>query len=123
MSTQSNDSLEAKINALGLKVGNQVLSATGVAATASVPMYIDSDSRLAQGAIPFAVPITPSASTAKFLSLTGAATSDVMTTNVVVDGAGGATTFTKKAYIKITITDTGGVATNGDYYIQVGTLT
>lgn len=123
MGTPSNDSLEAKINALGLIIGNQVLAAAKTPATASQVMYIDSDSRLAQGAIPFAVPITPSAATIKFLSLTGAATSDVMTTNVVVDGAGGATTFTKKGYIKLTVTDSNSVLTSGDYYLQFGLLT
>lgn len=123
MGTQSNDSLQARIDAIGLIIGNQVLAAAKTPATASQVVYIDSDSRLAQGAIPFAVPITPSASTVKFLSLTGAATSDVMTTNVVVDGAGGATTFTKKGYIKLTVTDSNAVMTSGDYYIQVGILT
>ena len=118
------DSLDAKINALGLILGNIVYSGDlATKATASKPLFVDSANKLAAGAIPFSVPITPAAATTTFLSATGAGTTDVMTTNVVVDGVGGATTFTKKAYMKVTITDTNSVVISGDYYIQVGTLT
>lgn len=123
MSTPNLDGLEQKIDQGKLKVGNTVQASTGLPTTASKPMYVDSGSNLAAGAIPFSVPLTPSAATTTFLNVTGTATSDVMTSNFVVDGAGGATTFTKKGYIKISVTDSGGVGTNGDYYIQIGTLT
>lgn len=123
MSTTGLDALEAKIDASKMKAGNQVLASTNLPTTASKPMYVDTDSRLQAGAIPFSVPVTPSTATATFLTLTGTATANVMTANFVVDGANGATTFTKAAYIKISITDSGGVGTNGDYYIQLGTLT
>lgn len=117
MPTPPIDSLKEMIDKQGL---NTFLNATPAV---SKPVYVDSSSKLQAGAVPFSLPITPSSATVTFLNVTGAATSDVMTTNVVVDGAGGATTFTKKGYIKISITDTGDVMTDGDYYIQVGTLT
>lgn len=123
MATPPLDSVVAMINAKGLNVGNQVLDASGASVTASKPLYVDSTSKLASGAIPHSVPITPSTSTTTFLNLTGSATADVMTTNFVVDGTNGATTFTKKGYVKISVTDSGAVGTNGDYYIQIGTLT
>lgn len=118
--TPNLDGLEQKIDQGKMKSGNQVLASTGLIGTASNPLSTDSNSNL-QVTAP--VPITPSAATTTFLNLTGRATSDVMTSNFVVDGAGGATTFTKKGYIKISVTDSGAVGTNGDYYIQIGTLT
>lgn len=117
------DGLEQKIDQGKLKVGNTVQASTGLPVTASKPLYADSSSNLASGAVPFSVPITPSTSTTTFLNLTGTASADVLTTNFVVDGASGATTFTKKGYIKVSVTDSGAVGTNGDYYIQIGTLT
>lgn len=117
------DSLEQLIDKSRLKVGNDILQATGTVVTASKPIYADSASKLASGALPFSVPITPSTSTTTFLTATGTATSDLMTANVVVDGTGGATTFTKKLYLKVSVVDSGAVATNGDYYIQLGLLT
>lgn len=124
MGTPGIDALDAKINALGLITGNIVYSSDlATKATASKPIYVDSASKLAAAALPFSVPITPATSTTTFLTATGTATADVMTTNVVKDGSSGATTFTKAGYLKVTITDTGSVLTNGDYYIQVGTLT
>lgn len=123
MSTPTPDGLKKEIEENANVVGNPVKLATLAPATASKPIYVDSNSKLAAGAIPFSVPITPSTATTTFLNVTGTGTADVMTTNVVVDGAGGATTFTKAGYIKVSITDTGDVMTDGDYYIQVGTLT
>lgn len=116
------DSVRDEAASVGVRVGRPVQASTGLPGTASTMIYSDSNKLVATGAVPFAIPITPSASTVTFLSATGTATSDVMTTNLVVDGAGGATTFTKKAYLKVSVTDSGGVATNGDYYIQIGTL-
>lgn len=116
------DSVRAEIQSNALRVGNPVNLASGLIAIASLPLYGDANSLLAQGAYPFSVPITPSAATTTFLNLTGTATSDSMSKNVVVDGAGGATTFTKKGYVKVSIVDSGGVMTSGDYYIQVGLL-
>lgn len=117
------DTLETLIAQSRMKVGNDVLGSTGAVVTASKLIYADSASKMASGAVPFSVPITPSTSTTTFLTATGTATSDLMTANVVVDGAGGATTFTKKLYLKVSVVDSGAVATNGDYYVQLGTLT
>ena len=123
MSTPTPDGLKKEIEENSNVVGNPVKASDNTPATASKPIYVDSSSDLASGAFPFSVPITPSAATVTFLNVTGTGTADVMTSNVVVDGTGGATTFTKKGYIKVSITDTGDVLTDGDYYIQVGTLT
>lgn len=117
MPTPPIDSLKEMIDKQGLTT---FLNATPVT---SKPVYIDSSSKLQAGALPFSAPVTPTSSTTTFLTLSGTATADVMTTNLVVDGTGGATTFTKKAYLKVSLVDSGGVVTSGDYYIQVGTLT
>ena len=129
MATPPIDSLVDLINKKGLNVGNIVYSAAGAPVTASKLIYADSNSQLASGTIPFAIAttvapdVTAASSTSSLLTLTGASTADVMTTTVVADGTGGATTFTKKGYIRINVTDTGDNITDGFYYIQVGTLT
>ena len=69
--------------------------------------------------------ITGVANTATgFASFTGASTltaNDIMH-QTLVDGAG-VTTFTKTGFLRVSIVDTAGNITDGDHYIQFGSLT
>lgn len=122
MGTQSNDSLEAKINALGLVIGNQVL-ATGtlLPSTASRQVWVDSDSRLAAGTQqPFAMGATQSTVGGALFTLNGKSVSDILTSTIVTGAS--VTTATKGAFVRVDVgTDDGTVV--GSYYLELFTIT
>jgi hypothetical protein len=143
MSSPSADAVKTEIDQSKMKVGNIITATTGLPTTASALPYVDSASKLAAtavtaskpvyinsssipqtGAIPFSVPVSLGTSTtATFLNVTGysTASADTMMTFPLVAG-GNVTTFTKTGFIKVTVTDTAGNLTDGDHYIQIGTL-
>ncbi len=126
MGTPGIDALDAKINALGLFIGNIVYSGDmATMATASKPLYVDASNKLAAAAIPFSLPVSGGTVTsATFFNITGASTGEANTQMTYPLVAGGnVTTFTKTGFIKVTVTDSAGNVTNGDHYIQIGTLT
>ena len=121
MSTQDNNSLEARINAVGMFVGNQVLASTGSPTTASRQLWVDSESRLSSGlSQPFALGANQSTITSELITLAGKATTDVMTTTVVAGAS--FTTLTKGGAIRVYVSDDNSVLTAGYYYIPLYTL-
>ena len=123
MSSPTSDSLKKEIDEGKMKVGNEVLAATGLATGASSIPYIDSSNKLAVGPIPFAI-ASSLATTVSVLDVTGYATlsADEIMHGTIVAGAG-VTTWTKTGFIQINVTDSAGNITNGKHYIQFGTLT
>ena len=144
MSSPSADAVRAEADAGAMIIGNKVRAATKLPTTASALPYVDSDSALAAttvtaskpvyidsskvpqtGAIPFSLPVSGGTTTSvTFFSITGASTlsDDLQMTYPLVAGAA-VTTFTKTGFIKVNITDSAGNLTDGDHYIQIGTLT
>lgn len=119
------DGARAEIVENAIVVGNPVKTALKIAALASLPLYSDSNSALAVGALPFAMPVDVSggSTTAAFLNLTGKSTlsgSNDMGLTLVAGSA--YTTFTKSGAIRVTITDAAGNVVSGDHYIQIGSL-
>ncbi len=123
MPTQDGNSLDAKIAALGIKVGNQVLnSSTNLPTTASRQNWIDSDSRLGAGIQqPFALGATQSTSTSPLFTLSGKAVADVLTTTLVTGAS--VTTATKAGFVRVDVTSDDDTLTGGSYYLQLFTIT
>ena len=120
--TQDNNSLEAKINALGMIVGNQIPGSDLNAVTSSRQLWVDSDSRLASGIKqPFALGASQSTVTSPLFTISGKAEADVLT-NTLVAGAS-VTTATKAHFVRVSVTDDNSVVTAGDYYIELFTIT
>lgn len=119
--TEGNDSLNAKINALGLIIGNQVLGSDKNATTPSRQLWADSDSRLASGIKqPFALGAAQSTVTSPLFTLSGLSQSGVLV-NTLVAGAD-VTTATKGAFVRVDVTDDNSVVV-GSYYIELFTIT
>lgn len=124
--TEPLDSLKARIEALGLKIGNEVLeSSTGLATSVSKLLYVDSDKRLAGGNIPFMIPMHAGVTDTSYaaMEVKGSSTlsADEIMHQTLVAGAG-VTTFTKTGFIRVKIVDSAGNLTDGYHYIQIGTL-
>lgn len=122
MPTQDGNSLEAKINGLGMMEGNQILSAsTFLPVTASKQNWVDSESRLATGAQqPFALGARQSTVGSALFTLSGKAVADVLTGTIVAGAT--VTTATKGAFVRVDVTtDDGTVA--GAYYVQLFVIT
>lgn len=132
MSTPNLDGLEQKIDDARGILGNKVKDPSAkITGTASTPLYVDSNSLVAQGNVPF--PFTTAgiivsgltSTTVTSLVLTGSSNTDnadLLMSGQLVGGAR-VTTFTKTGFIRVNITDSAGVITAGDHYIQIGTLT
>lgn len=128
MSTQENGSLEALIKRIlkGIRTGMAIIvDSSEVAATASVPVYSDANSNVQVGGFPFVVPfvagVTNTANAVFSVegSTTGSA-NELMHQTLVLGSS--VTTFTKTGFIRVTVTDDAGNITNGDHFIQIGTL-
>lgn len=118
----SGDGARAEIVENALVVGNPVKNALKIQALASLPMYADSSGQLAVGAIPFALPLAPSAATGAAVDVTGTVNGNIMTQTLVA--AASATTFTSAGFIRVTIVSSqDGLLSTGAYYLQIGTLT
>lgn len=118
------DSLYSLIKNACLRLGNPANAASGAAATASVPVYVDSSSNLQAGNIPFAIPLMAGVTSTAFsvMSVEGSTTgaANVSMTQTLVQGASASLTTT--GFLRVTITDDAGNLTNGAYYIPFGTL-
>lgn len=122
MGTEDNNSLKARIEALGLKIGNEVLeSSTGLTTTPSRQNWIDENGRLGAGLQqPFALGARQSTVGSALFSLSGKSVSDILT-GTIVSGAS-VTTATKGAFVRVDVTtDDGTVA--GSYYLELFTIT
>lgn len=120
--TEGNESLKARIEAIGLKIGNEVLeSSNGIITTSSRQAWIDENSRLAAGIQqPFALGARQSTVGGALFTLSGKAVADVLTGTVVAGAS--VTTVTKGAFARVDVTtDDGTVA--GSYYIELFTIT
>ncbi len=121
MSTESAESLNAKILALGMIVGNQVLGSDKNATSPNSQMWADSDSRLKTGIQqPFALGAMQSTVTAALFKLSGISVGGVLT-DTLVAGAD-VTTATKGAFVRVDVTDDNSVVV-GSYYIELFTIT
>jgi len=126
MSTQDGNSLEAKINAMGVRIGNDVNVAdpSGGKATASTPLYVDASQKVASGDLPMTVVLAAGVTDTSFsaMSLKGQATgtpNDLMHLTLVL---GANATATIAGYYRVTVTDSAGVITTGAYYAPFYTL-
>lgn len=126
MSLENTDGLYDLIRNFTLKVGNLIKDLVGASASASVPLYSDSNSKLAVGGFPFALQLLAGVTDTSFsvAAITGSSTGSAneLMHQTLVDGAQ-VTTFTKTGFLRVTITDSAGNITNGAHYIQIGTLT
>lgn len=126
MSLENTDGLYDLIRNFTLKVGNLIKDLVGASASASVPLYSDSNSKLAAGGFPFALQLLAGVTDTSFsvAAITGSSTGSAneLMHQTLVDGAQ-VTTFTKTGFLRVTITDSAGNITNGAHYIQIGTLT
>lgn len=125
MAFEQLDNVVTLINNVAFKIGTVLRSAVGATVTASTPVYLDSNSQLASGGFPFAVQLISgvTSTAAAVVAVTGSSTLSADSTmhQTLVAGAG-VTTWTKTGFIKVNITDSAGNITNGDHYIQFGTL-
>lgn len=120
--TEDNNSLKDRIEALGLVLSNQVLGSDKNATTPSRQLWVDSDSRLASGIKqPFALGATQSTITDALFTISGKASTDVLTQTLV--GGASVTTATKALFVRVSVTDDNSVVTAGDYYLQLFTIT
>lgn len=126
MARQSADDLENQITATGLTVGNTVRQGSAnLPVTPSLPLFADSNSNLNAAGFPFSVPFLAGVTSTSnsFASIEGSSTgtaNDLMHQTLVL-GAN-VTTFTSQGFARVTITDDAGNITNGQYYVQFGTL-
>lgn len=143
MSTSATpDSVRSEITENALKVGNPVKTAAGAAGTASSLIYEDSSSNLATaamtaskpvyinsssvpttGAFPFSVGIGRADSTSgSFMTLTGYSSLSGVNDLGLTLVAGGTASFTIVGFTRVSLVDSGGNITTGDYYMPYGTL-
>lgn len=105
--------------------GNQMKTPAGVAVSASTPVFVDSNSNLQVGNIPFSMPLMAgvTSTSATVVSVEGSSTGSAneLMHQTLVAGAN-VTTFTSGGFLRVAITDDAGNITNGSYYIQFGTL-
>lgn len=120
------DNVVTLINNSKMQIGDKVSkTANGGTATASVPLYSDSTSTLAVGGFPFAVPFIAGATntSAAAFNIEGSSTgsADQIFNQTLVSGAN-VTTATKQVFVRVNVTDDAGNITNGNYYLQLSSL-
>lgn len=136
MATEPIDSLRDLINKKGLNAGNKVLNASGVVTGANYQLASDSNGELAianattgtlihaqQSSTTGAVSplrVEQADVSEEMIKFTGSATADVLTQTLVAGAS--VSTATKAGFIRVHITDTGDVMTDGYYYLEVFTL-
>lgn len=122
---ESFDGLYSLIKNFCLRMGSQVNAASGAAVSASAPVYIDSNSQLATGAIPFAIPMASgvTSTSAVLFTVRGSSTQSAneLYHQTLVYGTV-ASTLTVSGLMRVTVTDDAGNITTGDYYVPFGTL-
>ncbi len=119
--TEDGNSLKARIEAIGLKIGNEVLeSSTDLTTTPSRQSWIDSAGRLAAGIQqPFALGATQSTITSPLFKLAGISQGGILT-QTLVNGAD-VTTVTKAHFARVDVTDDNSVVV-GSFYIELFTI-
>ena len=136
MATEPIDSLRDLINAKGLKAGNKILNSSGAVTGSGYQLASDSNGELAiadattgtlvhaqQSSTTGAVPplrVEQADVSEEMARFKGSATADVLTQTIVAGAS--VTTATKAGFIRVHITDTGDVMTDGYYYLEVFTL-
>jgi hypothetical protein len=120
----SDDGVAQTIEARGLREGNPMKTANAGTSTASSPLYIDSQSKIAVGGFPFAVSFLAGVTDTSFSaqSFTGSSTgtaADAMHQTLV---SGALASFTASGFVRVTVTDNAGNITNGSYYVPFGIL-
>lgn len=118
MSTQDNNSLEARINAIGLKVGNEVLGTDSLVSTPSANLITDSSGKLS---LITTLASRQSTVTLPAFSISGKAVADILT-NTLVTGAS-VTTATKAGFVRVAVTSDDDTLSGGSYYIELFTIT
>lgn len=122
MGSISPDGARAEITENALVAGNPVKTSAKAPATASQPMYVDSNSQMASGSFPFAIPFAAQAVTDSALSISGTPNGNIMTQTLVA--AASATTITAAGYVRMTVVSANeAIMSSGAYYIQVNTIT
>lgn len=118
--SENPDSLYTLIN----KTGGTLKTAAGATVSASAPLYVDSNSTLATGNIPFALPLFSgvTSTSASVISIEGSATGSANELMHLTLVAGANATATVAGYYRITLTDDAGVITSGAYYAPFYTL-
>ena len=131
MSEMSNEAIQAQIvatlsAATKVQVGESITSGT-----ASKAVYSDASGLIATGDLPFATTMAGlvvsglASTTISALEVTGLSNPigylDTLMTGQLVLGSN-VTTFTKTGFVRVKVTDSQGNVTNGDHYIQIGTL-
>lgn len=123
-SSISPDGARAEIVENALVAGNPVKNSSKGIATASKLIYVDANSKLASGGLPFAAPLISgvTSTSASVLDVEGSATgsADELMHLTLVKGANATSTIA--GFMRITVTDDAGVITNGAYYMPFYTL-
>ena len=117
MSSITPDGARSEIAENALVEGNPVKDSSKNKVTNVEQLTSDSSGNLQATAH---LPVVQPTATAKMFDLTGTAASGVLTRTFVAGGE--VTTFTAAGYARITVTDEGNQITDGDYYIQFGTI-
>lgn len=119
------DSLYSLISSTSAKIGNVFRTAAGLPATASTPIYVDSNSQIAAGNIPFAIPmfsgVTNTANAVFSVRGSSTQSANELYHQTLVYGTV-ASTLSVSGLMRVTVTDDAGNITAGDYYVPFGTL-
>lgn len=122
--SETADGVKQQLDQQSMTVGNIVRGSDKLPNTVSVPMYVDSGSKLAAGGFPFAVPMIAGATdtSASASSIRGSSTgsaNELMHQTLVI---GANATAVIAGYKRITVTDDAGNIANGAYYEPFYTL-
>lgn len=123
MSEQGLAGLEARINALGLITGNQILDNSNAKnpVSANLQLWAGTNGGLTAGIQqPFALGAAQSTITAALFSLSGRSQGGVLT-QTIVNGAD-VTTATKAHFVRVDVTDDNSVVV-GSFYLELFTIT
>lgn len=121
MSSITPDAVRKEIEENSNKAGDPVKNSDSTKATGSKPIYTDSNSNLATGSFPFAIPFEAQAVTDSALSISGTPNGNILTQTLVAGAS--VTTFTAAGYARLTVVSANeAIMSSGAYYVQVGTL-
>lgn len=119
MAYETVDNIITYVKSVAFKLGNDILDSTGNASTTtSVPLYVDSSSKLSAAGFPFPVQLLAGVtSTANaVVTIQGSATGSANELMHLTLVAGANATATVAGYYRIALTDDAGVITSGAYY-------
>jgi len=145
MSSITPDSLRQELDQKAMAVGNYVITATGAVSSTSAmpylnsvgqletkplnadkPLWVDASNIPHAGEFPFAVQLHAGVTDTSYSTLAIKGSSSVSANNIyrqtLVEGSQVTTFGTTKCYARVTVTDSGGNCTDGDYYIELGSV-